>query len=118
MTSADEKDPAAEKINTYEKIVPEIIPWAIILKKTTRAISLFVRMESERIIGRFVSPSRRNGSGFGMAYSTAERKRQSAEKKVIIFVLFSPCDVFCSKLHTEKDFSIKNDIIELWKNSK
>lgn len=34
-------------------------------------------------IGRFARPNRKNGNGFGMAYSTAERKRQSAAKKEI-----------------------------------
>lgn len=88
MTKAEEKEPAAENRKIYEKSVPEITPWATTLKKTTRAISRFFKIESERITGRFASPSLRNGSGFGIAYSTAERKRQIAEKKVISFVLY------------------------------
>lgn len=88
IINAEEKEPAAENRKMYEKSVPEITPWAITLKKTTRAISCFFKVERERITGRFASPSLRNGSGFGIAYSTAERKRQSAEKKVISFVLY------------------------------
>lgn len=88
ITKAEEKEPAAESKKIYEKTVPEIMLWAATLKKTTRAISWFFNIEMERITGRFASPSLRNGSGFGIAYSTAERKRQSAEKKVINFVLY------------------------------
>lgn len=87
IMNADEKEPAAEKMNMYEKSVPVITPCEIILKRTTRKISFFLRTESESIIGRFVSPSLKKGSGFGIAYSTAERKRQRAEKKASSFVL-------------------------------
>lgn len=86
IANAEKKEPAAEKIKTYEKSVPEIIDCAKTLKSTIKAISRFLKKESERIIGRFASPRRRKGSGFGTAYSIAERKRQSAEKKVISFV--------------------------------
>lgn len=87
ITKAEENEPAAEKTKMYEKIVPEITPWATILKRTTSAISRFLRTESDKITGRFASPRRRNGSGFGIAYSIAERKRQSAEKNVMSLVL-------------------------------
>lgn len=86
ITNAEENEPAAEKTKMYEKIVPEITPWATTLKRTTSAISRFLRTESDKITERFASPRRRNGSGFGIAYSIAERKRQSAEKNVMSFI--------------------------------
>jgi hypothetical protein len=82
-------EPAAEKTKIYEKSVPDINPCPKTLKITTRNVSLLVIFSSERRIGRLASPRRRNGSGFGIAYSIADRKRQRAVKKDSNLVLFS-----------------------------
>lgn len=74
-------DPAAEKTNMYENNVPEIKPCPRILRRTRRNVSRRRIFLSERRTGRFARPSLRNGSGLGIAYSTAERKRQRAAKK-------------------------------------
>ncbi|MDO4507706.1 MAG: hypothetical protein Q4B64_12240 [Spirochaetales bacterium] len=40
----------------------------------------------ESMMGRFASPSLKKGTGFGIAYSTAERKKHNAEKKASFLI--------------------------------
>lgn len=83
------KEPAAEKTKIYEKRVPEINPCARTFKKMRSKVSFLLKTERESRIGRFAKPKRRNGNGFGIAYSTAERNMQRAAKKEISFTRFS-----------------------------
>lgn len=41
---------------------------------------------NEIITGRFARPILKNGTGFGIAYSTAERKKHKAEKKASFLI--------------------------------
>lgn len=80
------KEPAAENTKIYEKKVPEINPCARTLRRIRNRVSRFLNRESDSKTGRFASPSRKNGSGFGIAYSTAERNIHKAAKNDISFV--------------------------------
>ncbi len=78
---ADENEPAAENKKMYEKRVPEIIPCAVILKAAKSKTFLLGSRKRARITGKFERPRRRNGNGFGIAFSIVERKRQRAARK-------------------------------------
>ena len=61
--------------------MPVIRACPIILSSISLYISREGRRKKATITGRLARPSRRNGSGFGIAYSTAARNRHRAARK-------------------------------------
>ena len=60
--------------------MPEIKPCTKVFITTKSATFLSFSLEKANKIGRFAKPSRKKGKGFGMAYSTMDKKRHNAEK--------------------------------------
>lgn len=58
----------------------------ITLSKIKSALSFLVMHKKESITGRFARPILKKGTGFGTAYSTAERKKHNAEKKASFLI--------------------------------
>ncbi len=77
-------DPAAENRKIYEKRVPVISPWPNILRNTRRIVSFDLKTSSETRTGRLASPSLKKGKGFGIRYSTVEKKIQKAAKRATV----------------------------------
>lgn len=95
MPNPDAKEPATENAAMYEKRVPVMSDCAKTLNKISKTVSRFFITERETITGKFAMPSRIKGSGLGIAYSTAARNMQSAEKKgTSRSVLDSVCIIF------------------------
>lgn len=61
--------------------MPEISPWVRVFISTKRIISFPDNFEKANKMGKFASPSRKKGSGLGIAYSIMDKKRQRVEKK-------------------------------------
>ena len=75
-----------EKMLIYEKIVPEMIPCTITFSVASRIIcQMFIESKAIRI-GKFASPMRKKGIGFGIAHSSVERNIQRAVKKASFFL--------------------------------
>ena len=85
IASAEEKELTPENKKMYEKIVPEIIPCKTTLNKTRKKTSRFLNKKSEKITGKFASPSLKKGSGFGIAFSMVAKNKHNATKKEINF---------------------------------
>ena len=73
--------PPAEKSTIYEKRVPDTMDCPKTLTKTSKKYCRALSKKRAKIIGRFARPSLIKGSGFGTAYSTADKKIQRAAKK-------------------------------------
>jgi hypothetical protein len=84
MDRAEIMVPAREKIKIYENSVPVINAWPRILIHERSKKERNERMSRASIRGRFAIPRRIKGTGFGMRYSTVERKRQNAPRSAIL----------------------------------
>jgi hypothetical protein len=84
MDRAENMVPAREKIKIYENSVPVINAWPRILMHERSKKERNERMSRASIRGRFAIPRRIKGAGFGMRYSTVERKRQNAPRSAIL----------------------------------
>ena len=83
IAAAEANEPAAENKKIYEKRVPVIKPCPSILSSTKSKISFAPNTYKASTSGIFASPKRIKGSGLGITYSTADKKRHSEAKKAI-----------------------------------
>lgn len=99
MKNPAAKLPKREYKKMYEKNVPLIKLWKITFRKTKKKYSFFLSLNKPKIKGIFAKPRRKNGSGFGIAYSIIEKNIHKADEKhkylnVFSFMVFMDSSFF------------------------
>src|SRR5690554_4233932 len=87
MARAEAKLPPAENKIIYEKRVPEMSACPRTFIKTSKKYSRVLSKKRAKMMGAFARPSRIKGSGLGIEFSTAAKKKQREPKNKIRAVL-------------------------------
>lgn len=83
ITKTEEKEPINEKMNIYEKKVPEINACRKTFINVKNNTCLMGKTYKDNIIPILAIPNLINGIGFGMAYSIIDKNMHKAAKNAI-----------------------------------
>jgi hypothetical protein len=83
MNAAEDSVPAREKRKSQEKRVPPSKAWPSTLINTRSEKDRSGRRVIASMTGRFASPIRRKGRGFGIMYSMVENRKHKAPRRAI-----------------------------------